>query len=299
MGVYGDNSRHAAHSGRSYMKTLKDFEHEHGGPRIAALEKALQSQARARHPIDLELPCRNNTLVFGVVGDTHFGSLYEAKDEYAATLQYFKSMGVTSVLHAGDILDGHGVYKGQEFELHAHGWAAQRDWAVEHVPKIPGITTYFVTGNHDASFKKAAGVDVGNELADRREDWEFLGEDRATVVFYAENGRPYRVMLLHPSGGSSYAVSYRPQKIAEQLEGGTKPNMLVIGHYHKANWLPTYRNISCLLPGAFQWQTPFMVTKGLSAHVGGWLVRVTLQDPEVVLSNAVHAEFISFYSKQV
>lgn len=276
-------------------KTLADFEAQHGGGRIAALEGALKAQAEARHRVHLELPCKANSLVFGVVGDTHYGSLYEAKDECAALYERFKAEGITDVLHAGDVIDGHRIYKGQEFELHRHGWAEQRDWFVKVAPQIDGITTHFITGNHDASMKHAAGIDVGPELQDRRPDWHCLGADYATVLFKAPNGRAYRVGLIHPGGGSAYALSYRPQKIVEQIEGGAKPNLLLIGNYHKAEWMPSYRNVSVCQVGCFQWQTPFMMTKGLAAHVGGWIIRVSLQADKVP-SLATQAEFISFYS---
>ena len=276
-------------------KTLADFEQEHGKGKIAALEGALKAQAESRHRINLEIPCSDNSLLFGVCGDTHYGSLYEAKDEAAAFYERCRAEGVTDVLHAGDVLDGHQMYRGQEFELHRHGWADQRDWFAKTAPRVEGITTHFISGNHDASMKKAAGIDVGNELADRRPDWHMIGEDHGTVDFRTPNGRKFRVMLLHPGGGSAYALSYRPQKITEQIEGGTKPNMLLVGNYHKAEWMPNYRNVSVIQVGCFQWQTPFMVTKGLAAHVGGWIVRVTVQEDKS-LSNSVRAEFVAFYS---
>jgi hypothetical protein len=279
-------------------KTLADFEAQHGGSKIAALTQALHAQAETRHKVHLELPSKSNSLVFGVIGDTHYGSLYEAKDECAAFYARCAAEGITDVLHAGDVIDGHKIYKGQEFELHRHGWAEQRDWFAEVAPKHAGITTHFITGNHDASMKHAAGIDVGPELQDRRPDWHFIGADYAVIEFAAPNGRKYRVGLMHPGGGSSYALSYRPQKIVEQIEGGGKPNLLLIGNYHKAEWMPSYRNVSVIQVGAFQWQTPFMLTKGLAAHVGGWIIRVTMQ-PDKALSNAVQAEFVSFYSAKV
>ena len=286
-----------AKSKQNIGQTLAQFEQEHGGGRIRELTKALETVGQARRKVDLELPCSENELRFAVVGDTHFGSLYEAKDQLQAFYDRVKAEGINIVLHAGDVLDGHRLYRGQEFEIHAHGWAAQRDWFAEVAPRGEGVHTYFVTGNHDGSLKKAAGIDVGEELQHVRPDWVFFGETVGRVQFKTPSGRKYQVMLLHPDGtGSAYALSYRPQKIAEQIEGGTKPNMLVIGHYHKAEWMPSYRNISVIQSGAFQWQTPHMVGKGLAAHVGGWLVRVSVGSKES-LSNAVHAEFVAFYGE--
>ncbi len=275
-------------------KTIADFEAQHGGHRIAALEAALKSQAESRHKINLEIPTKDNSLVFGVIGDTHYGSLYEAKDECAALYERFRAEGISDVFHSGDVIDGHNVYKGQEFEIHAHGWAAQRDWFAKTAPKVTGITTHFITGNHDASMKKAAGIDAGAELADRRKDWNFLGEDYAAIVFKTPNGRKMKIGMIHPTGGSAYALSYRPQKIVEQIEGGSKPDLLLIGHYHKAEFLPSYRNVATIQSGTFQYQTPFMLTKGLSANVGGWIVRCSVQ-PGVVASTSIRAEFVAFY----
>jgi hypothetical protein len=276
-------------------RTLKDFEVEHGSGRIAQLEGALKAQAQARRRIALELPCDGNSLQFGVIGDTHFGSLYEAKDQLDAFYRRCADEGIKDVLHAGDVIDGHQMYRGQEFEIHAHGWAQQRDWFAKTAPRVKGITTHFISGNHDASLKKAAGIDVGAELSHVRPDWRCLGEDSADIVFRTKCGRPYRVALLHPAGGSAYSLSYRPQKITEAIDGGQKPNMLLIGHYHKAEWMPSYRNVSVLQSGTFQFQTPFMVAKGLAAHVGGWIVRVAVQEDKK-LSSSVRAEFVAFYS---
>lgn len=276
-------------------KTIETFEQTHGGSRIRELEGALKAQAEQRKRIVTEVPCKNNSLLFGVIGDTHFGSLYEAKDQLAAVYARFNAEGVTDVLHAGDVLDGHRIYKGQEFETHKIGWAAQRDWWAKCAPRYAGMTTHFITGNHDASLKKAAGIDVGPSLQDHRPDWRFVGEDHGTVRFTTPCGRPFVVGLLHPSGGSAYQLSYRPQRIAEQMEGGSKPNMLCIGHYHKAEWMPSYRNISVIQTGAFQFQTPFMVTKGSAAHVGGWIVRVMVDNDKRCMSNSVRAEFVAFF----
>jgi hypothetical protein len=75
------------------------------------------------------------------------------------------------------------------------------------------------------------------------------------------------------------------------LEGGTKPNLLGIGHFHKAEFLPSYRNIAVFQAGTFEKQTPFMARKGLAAHVGGWVISVTVGKT----SNVIRGEFVAFY----
>jgi hypothetical protein len=240
----------------------------------------------------LEVPTDRNAIRFGLIGDTQFGSLYEAKDCLKAFYDRIAKEGISLVLHTGDVLDGHRVYKGQEFELHALGWQKQRDWFAQMAPKVDGVTTYFITGNHDLSLKKLAGIDVGPELEHVRPDWKFLGEDSGTVTLTTKEGQELVVMLLHPGGGSAYAVSYRAQKIVEQIEGGRKPHIIGIGHYHKADFMPSYRNVGVIQSGCFQFQTPFMLTRGLAAHVGGWILRVVPGDYQTAIS----AEFVAFYA---
>jgi hypothetical protein len=117
-----------------------------------------------------------------------------------------------------------------------------------------------------------------------------LGEDQARIAFATPEGR-FEIMLLHPDGGSAYALSYKPQKICESLEGGSKPNLLGVGHFHKAEFIPAYRNIAVFQVGTFEKQTPFMARKGLAAHVGGWIVSVTVGKT----SNVIRGEFVAFY----
>jgi hypothetical protein len=63
----------------------------------------------------------------------------------------------------------------------------------------------------------------------------------------------------------------------EAYFGGEKPNMLAVGHYHKAEYI-FYRNVHCIQTGCFQAQTPWMAGKGIAAMVGGWIIEITVDD---------------------
>jgi len=276
-------------------KTIQHFEQEHGQPKI----KRLQAQLAAEHAkvealadvqgkvtVETSDDCK---IVFGLVGDKHFGSLYHDNKSLHGFYDYAKKQGVKFVYDVGDLMDGHKIYRGQEFELRDIGLDAQVSRIVADHPRN-GIITRFITGNHDASFKHEAGVVAGKLVQSARPDMEFLGEEQARVEYQTPNGK-FSIMLLHPGGGSSYALSYRPQKIVESLEGGTKPDILAIGHYHKADMMPSYRNVCAIQTGTFQRQTPFMARGGLAAHIGGWIVEVTKGQGH----NIIKAEFVAFY----
>ena len=59
------------------------------------------------------------------------------------------------------------------------------------------------------------------------------------------------------------------------MESDSKPNILAVGHYHKAEYL-FYRNVHALQTGCFQAQTPYTRGKGISVHIGGWIVTINV-----------------------
>jgi DNA polymerase II small subunit/DNA polymerase delta subunit B len=276
------------------QKGLDEFEKIHGQSKIKELEERL---ANERAKVEALVSKTRNITVsvtddevirFGVTGDRHIGSLYHDSAALNAFYDYCKSRGVPVILDTGDITDGHRVYRGQEFELRDLGFEAQIKRVKEDSPKT--IPTKFITGNHDASFKHLAGAEIGKQIQAAVSEYEFLGDTQSRYKWETPNG-DFTCDLLHPGGGSAYAISYKPQKIVESLEGGSKPDMLAIGHFHKAECLPMYRNVFCLQTGTFQRQTPFMQRGGLQAHVGGWIVEVSIGKK----TKTIKTEFVAFY----
>lgn len=266
--------------------------------RIRELEHALQVERQkvsdlrrglGRH---ISVTKQSSSFKIGIISDTHYGSLYHDASSLRAFLEYAKGEEVVEILHAGDVLEGEHMHFGQERELSHAGFTKQIRALVESYPSDIGIPVKFITGNHDLSYRKAAGIEVGDAIAYEM-GWENLGDAFGEIKYETENG-DYRIVLVHPGGGSAYALSYRLQKQIEQWEGGKKPNMLIAGHFHKAIWLPQYRNISALHPGCFQRQTPFMASKSLAAHVAGVILDITV-GPKKEMWNRVNAEFVSFY----
>ena len=262
---------------------------------LDSLRTTIQRLRDERHYV-APIRTKSNTFRFAAISDLHTGSLYERFDALREFYKILQNEGIKDVLIGGDILDGHGIYKGQEFELYAHGARRQLDALEDKFPKVPGIRHRFITGNHDYSFDKLVDMGIGESIAARM-GWDFLGQDGGRVTFKTPS-RNYSVGLIHPGGGTNpIGLSYKPQRIVDALSGGTKPDMLFIAHYHKGIWLPMYRNVSTFLAGCFQTQTPHMARKPTPAHVGGWIIEVILGDRKG-LSARVKAEFISFFEPE-
>ena len=160
---------------------------------------------------------------------------------------------------------------------------------IDNYPKIDGVVTHFITGNHDASIYKHVGYDIGNTIAEKRPDMKYLGRDCA-LIFLTPN---CTLELRHPWDGCAYALSYRPQKMIEAMESDSKPNILAIGHYHKSEYL-FYRNVHCLQTGCFQGQTPFTRGKGISVHMGGWIITIHVDENGTITRFC--SEFIPYYA---
>ena len=229
-----------------------------------------------------------NTIRFAIMGDTQFGSKYAQITYLHDFYDICKNEGITDVYHTGDVTDGLKMRVGHEYELYTVSADEMRDDVVTNYPKRDGITTHFITGNHDASIYKHIGYDIGQAIADRRPDMKYLGRDCAVI-----NLTPKCTLeLRHPWDGTAYAISYKPQKMIESMEADSKPNILAIGHYHKAEYL-FYRNVHCLQTGCFQSQTPFTRGKGISVHIGGWIVTIRVDDQGTIRSFS--PEFIPYY----
>ena len=177
---------------------------------IRVLKEALSGYAKQRSQSvsKIEQSSDDNCIKFCLLGDTQLGNLCERIDVVHEAIRLCEAEGVPDLFHTGDVLDGHKVYRGQEFELHRHGWDQQSQWFKEQMPQSKTVRCHFITGNHDASFKNEAGIDVGGELEMLRPDWECLGTDIGTVQLAAKDGRILTVALIHPDGGSAYSLCF-------------------------------------------------------------------------------------------
>ena len=228
------------------------------------------------------------TLRFGIMGDTQFGSKYAQISYLHDYYDMCVNEGITDIYHTGDITDGLKMRPGHEYELYEISADEMRDDVVKNYPKRESITTHFITGNHDASIYKHVGYDIGQAIAGAREDLKYLGRDCATIHLTPN----CTLELRHPWDGTAYALSYKMQKMIEAMESDSKPNILAVGHYHKAEYL-FYRNVHAIQSGCFQGQTPFTRGKGISVHMGGWIVTIKVDVDGTI--QRIAPEFIPFY----
>jgi hypothetical protein len=247
-------------------------------------------------PTHLPAP-KGETIKFGFVTDNHLGSRYERLDVLNSLYDLFEQEGISDVFNAGNMIDGEARFN--KHDLHTHGMDGQTDYLIANYPTRKGITTHYITGDdHEGWYTQREGVNYGKHLEmtakeSGRTDLHYLGHMEHDVVIPAKDGETI-IRVQHPGGGSSYAVSYTSQKLVESLQGGEKPHILLIGHYHKSayNFL---RNIHVIQGGCTQDQTPFMRKKRLSAHIGGWIIEFTRNDRGDIVR--FKQEFVPFFDR--
>ena len=227
---------------------------------------------------------------FGLCGDMQMGSKYTQITYLHNFYDICAKEGIASIYNTGDITEGEEMRLGHKYECYCQGADAYLDEIVRNYPKRDGISTSFITGNHDHSLIKRAGYDIGKAIARERDDLKYLGQSYATIHLTPN----CKMDIFHPTDGSAYALSYKIQKQLDGMQGGQKPNILAVGHYHKAEYLPIYRNVHAFQTGCFQAQTPFMRGHQLAAHVGGWIVEIHVDDSGTI--NRCKGEFVSYYN---
>ncbi|MBS3140173.1 metallophosphoesterase [Candidatus Woesearchaeota archaeon] len=248
-------------------------------------------------PIIHQMPSKHTR--FLIIGDLHMNARAEDGgygcdfNRFKRVLHLAKEEGAEFIVQSGDVTDGENMRHHQKYGLVVQGVNRVTEFCVNEWPDL-GIPTFFIGGNHDETYLNWMDVDICELIAGRRLDLHYLGMNEGNVPLQAN----YRKMLLkasapqehakltkkmmaetgptwirirHPSKGSAKGRSYQPQQHVEALEGSLKPHVLVIGHYHKMDYL-FKRNVHIFQAGTMEKQSGWMRTKDLHAHLGGILV---------------------------
>jgi len=230
------------------------------------VEKIEPEKIDKKSKIDTSL-FKGEKIRFAVISCSQLGSKYQQITHLKTFYKYIQEQGIKVVLHCGDMVDGIDVYRGHEYEIFLHGAKAQKDYCIEHYPRMEnGGKTFVIAGNHDHSFMKKAGENILEGIANERDDIEYLGDYGA----YPQIGK-LNIYMQHADGGVSYARSYRLQKNIEQFSPTAKPDVYFIGHYHVSCALFEYRNVLSFMIPCFQSQTPYLRRKALYPELGGFI----------------------------
>ena len=199
----------------------------------------------------------------GVMTDLHIGHKRSSRQRVEQAFEEFRKEKVDFIAIAGDVTEGMSNRAGHVYELDHIGYDAQKTEAIDLLGQWSSTDVYMIDGNHDRWYIKSNGAMIVKDIADVLPNYHFIGHDEGDISL---SGKA-TIKVWHGEDGSSYALSYRLQKILESLSGGEKPNILIAGHVHKMVYI-FERNVHALSAGCMQAQTSWMRGKRIAAHVG-------------------------------
>jgi len=207
----------------------------------------------------------------GAITDSHIGHLKFSEDRLFQAFEEFRKEKVDFITHSGDVVDGMSNHAGQIYELSHIGYEQQKDYAVKLFSQWTDSEIYAISGNHDRWYIKSNGANIVKDISIQCPNFHFIGHDEGDISLKGIT----TLKLWHGEDSSSYALSYRLQKIVESLTGGEKPGLLLCGHTHK--YVKIFeRNIHTMSVGCLEAQTSWMRGKRLAAAVGFSIIDVWL-----------------------
>jgi hypothetical protein len=187
--------------------------------------------------------------------------------------------GIEIILHGGDLIEGNGrLYKGQEYEMFISGVDNKEEYVVANYPSRKNIETYLIGGSHDYSFFKENGHDVLESITSYRDDLIPLGYFRGNLTLDVNENVDFKIKLRHGSGTRGKGRSNPLQGEIDKIPSKLLPDIMVMGHFHYACYIPSYKYVEGFTVPCFQDETPFLAEKYLDPVIGGLIITASLID---------------------
>ena len=236
------------------------------------LDKRIVKMKPIKEQNEITIPSKQGQIKFVAISDIHYASKWDNPKLVERAYEIAEKEGCDFVTNSGDIFEGDFHNKRPEhiYQVKKQG-IEQLDYVVEKYPKSE-IPTYYITGNHSATFEKTCGADIGKMLADKRSDLTYLGHDIGDIKV---NG--LKIRLRHGVGSGSYAKSYKLQKYCETLPINDIPNIILQGHFHYSGYFKN-RDIHCFNVPSLQSYTPYAKSLGLPQELGFWYIECNVDE---------------------
>ncbi len=255
--------------------------------KVEAIIERIEKPSLRNLPTNLYKFSKRSTTIL-IIGDLHLNALDGIakkklcdSERLKKVLQIAEAEGAEYAIQTGDVTDGENMRPWQKYNLVVQGFDSVVEYCANEWPTSK-LKTYFIGGNHDQTYFNSIGADICQAIADKRKDLKYLGMNEANIPLQPayidmilKGEEPPAdaawIRIRHPAKGTAKGQSYQPQSHIEAARSEFKPQVLIIGHYHKLDYL-FERNIHCFQAGTFEKQSDWMRTKDIAAHLGAWLV---------------------------
>lgn len=125
---------------------------------------------------------------------------------------------------------------------------------------------------HDATHLRNGGYDIGKNIAQRRDDFIYLGMDSADLKI-----GNLKVRMHHGGGGKAYSLCYKLQRYMETINPYDNVHIVGQGHFHNSFYM-NYMNMHGFQVGALLDETPFSRQMGMKNEKAVWWVDVFMDN---------------------
>ena len=197
--------------------------------------------------------------------DWHIGSKQFSVQAFDAMLNDIDDYGIETVLNAGDILQGLGVHRQEAKDIKEPDIDSQVEDAMDLVRRIPA-DVHAIIGNHEAKLKgkHRVGFDALKYIANSCRNFTYYGSAASFMI-----NDDHKLLMVHGSGGSSYALSYSTQKIYRNLS--ERPDIFLMGHIHSLQYNTKHGN-HLITSGTMQRENSWLMNKGITTEVGYYIL---------------------------
>ena len=250
-------------------------------------------------PRTYEPSTANRPVQAALISDVHVGSqefMRGAWQRFTSWLHTGEAESVEYLLVAGDMVEGVGVYPGQDEELDVVDIFEQYEAFSEHLKEVPGdMEIVMIPGNHDAVRLAEPQPGFDEELRDIMSVHDaHIASNPAVVDVEGVSVLMYHGVSLDeviaelPEEKASYDDPHRAmyqllkkRHVAPQFGGHTRlapeerdylvidevPDVFHTGHVHKLGW-GKYRNVLAVNSGCWQAQTDFQRSVNIDPDAG-------------------------------
>jgi len=149
----------------------------------------------------------SKTSRFGVLSDQHMGHHNYRGDVLRDAANYWSKSGIDFILFPGDTIEGMSNRDGHIYELDYIGVSAQMDFFGKEMEQLKDWNVYAIEAQDShggwAHNKANQGLNIGEELERRADNYHFLGYDEQDLM--VDN---IALRLRHPGGGTAYALCF-------------------------------------------------------------------------------------------
>lgn len=280
-------------------------------------------------------------------GDQQFGSKMFMKQEFMRFLLWINgklgtleqrqmAKKVKYFFLVGDVIEGAGIFPGQEHELEVEPVREQYELAAKYLSKIPShIKIIICPGNHDVGRIAEPQLPIDTEYA--KPLWDlpnvimvsnpalisidvtenFSGLD---VLMYHGGSLPYyadAISTIRSAGGlkasddimvhllkmrhlapTHGSTLYVPDEDEDALTIDTVPDIFVTGHIHRAQ-TKSYRNVTCINSSSWVEITEYQEKRGIEPQPGrAFIVSLKTRDVKVMnFSSQADSSTVSEFNK--